>query len=112
MTKQELVAAVAREAGLTKTDAERAINAFTKVVLRTVKRGAQGTLERAMRGRYQPSDKGYRLEVRFVGQPLAVLFMPEYAPLAEDFAERIRTDVVSDCEVELGSFGQPSPPRT
>jgi len=44
MTKQELVAAVAREAGLTKTDAERAINAFTKVVLRTVKKGDKVTL--------------------------------------------------------------------
>jgi len=43
-------------------------------------------------------------------QPLTVLFMPEYVPLAEDFAERIRTDVVNDCEVELiGPGGEAAP---
>ena len=44
------------------------------------------------------------------GQPIATLFMPEYAPMIEDFAEHIRTGVVTDCEVELrGADGEGAP---
>jgi len=35
------------------------------------------------------------------GQPLASLFMPAYAEQVEDFAAHIRSQVVTDCEVEL-----------
>ncbi|MDQ7074170.1 MAG: ATP-binding protein [Gammaproteobacteria bacterium] len=35
------------------------------------------------------------------GQPLASLFMPDYAEQVEDFAEHIREHTVTDCEVEL-----------
>ncbi len=44
------------------------------------------------------------------GQPIADLFMPEYAPMVEDFAEHIRTGVITDCEVELrGANGERAP---
>ncbi len=34
-------------------------------------------------------------------QPLAALFTPESAHMVEDFAEHIRTDTITDCEIEL-----------
>ena len=44
------------------------------------------------------------------GQPIATLFTPEYAPMVEDFAEHIRTGVITDCEVELrGADGEGAP---
>lgn len=39
MNKQELVAAVAAEAGLTKVDSEKAVNAFVKSVTAELKKG-------------------------------------------------------------------------
>lgn len=45
-----------------------------------------------------------------IGQPLAALFMPEYVPMVEDFAEHIRRDVVTDCEVELRTSDGDSAP--
>ena len=39
MNKNELVAAIAAKAGLTKTDAEKALKAFTDVVAEALKKG-------------------------------------------------------------------------
>jgi DNA-binding protein HU-beta len=39
MTKGELVEKIAKEAGLTKADAERALNAFTDTVKKSLKKG-------------------------------------------------------------------------
>ena len=39
MTKGELVEKIANEAGLTKADAERALNAFTNAVKKSLKKG-------------------------------------------------------------------------
>lgn len=39
MNKQELVAAIAAEAGLTKAAAEKAVNAFTNAVAKSLKKG-------------------------------------------------------------------------
>ena len=44
MSKAELVEKVASEAGLTKADAERAVNAFVKVVSSSLKAGEDVTL--------------------------------------------------------------------
>ena len=41
MSKTELIAAVAEKAGLTKKDAERAVNAFTSVVINEVAGGGK-----------------------------------------------------------------------
>ena len=41
MNKVELVAAIADKAGITKADAERALNAFTETVEETLKKGEQ-----------------------------------------------------------------------
>ena len=58
MNKVELVAAIADKAGITKADAERALNAFTETVEETLKKGEQialvgfgtfGIVERAAR---------------------------------------------------------------
>ena len=39
MNKTEFIAAVAEKAGLTKADAQRAVNAFTEVVKETMEKG-------------------------------------------------------------------------
>ncbi|MCD6035057.1 MAG: bacterial nucleoid protein Hbs [Rickettsiales bacterium] len=39
MNKSELIDAIAKEAGLTKTDAEKAINAFAATVTKSLKKG-------------------------------------------------------------------------
>jgi DNA-binding protein HU-beta len=39
MNKQELIEAIAKEAGLTKADAKRALEAFTETVKRSLKKG-------------------------------------------------------------------------
>ncbi len=44
MTKGEVVEAIAKEAGLTKADAERALNAFTDTVKKSLKKGKAVTL--------------------------------------------------------------------
>ncbi len=55
MKKSELVLAIATEAGLTKADAERALNAFISTVVSQVKRGNKvavsglGSFERVAR---------------------------------------------------------------
>ncbi|WKX02620.1 HU family DNA-binding protein [Candidatus Mycoplasma mahonii] len=55
MKKLELVLAIANETGLTKADAERALNAFIKVVTEEVKKGNKvavsglGSFERVAR---------------------------------------------------------------
>ena len=55
MNKTELVAAVAEKAGISKSDAEKALNAFTSVVTKELKNGERiqlvgfGTFETAKR---------------------------------------------------------------
>ena len=44
MTKSELVEAIAKEAGLTKADSERALNAFTDTVKKSLKKGNAVTM--------------------------------------------------------------------
>ena len=44
MTKSELVEKIAQEAGLTKADSERALNAFTNTVKKSLKKGNAVTL--------------------------------------------------------------------
>lgn len=44
MTKADLVSAIAKEAGLTKANAEKALNAFIKVVMDALKKGDKVTL--------------------------------------------------------------------
>ena len=44
MTKVELIAAVAAEAGLSKKDAEKAVNAFVNTVTKTLKKGDKVSL--------------------------------------------------------------------
>ena len=39
MTKSELLEAIAKESGLTKADSERALNAFTETVKKSLKKG-------------------------------------------------------------------------
>lgn len=59
MNKTELIAAMAEESGLTKKDAERALNAFTKTVIGTVAEGSDvqligfGTFAQAQRAARQ-----------------------------------------------------------
>lgn len=64
MNKVELVAAIADKAGITKADAERALNAFTETVEETLKKGEQialvgfgtfGIVERAAREGRNPA---------------------------------------------------------
>lgn len=64
MNKVELVAAIADKAGITKADAERALNAFTETVADTLKKGEQialvgfgtfGVVERAAREGRNPT---------------------------------------------------------
>ena len=64
MNKVELVAAIADKAGITKADAERALNAFTETVEDTLKKGEQlalvgfgtfGIVERAAREGRNPA---------------------------------------------------------
>jgi two-component system sensor histidine kinase HupT/HoxJ len=44
------------------------------------------------------------------GQHLSTLFTPEYAPMAEDFAEHIRANTITDCEINLvDASGQATP---
>jgi DNA-binding protein HU-beta len=44
MTKSEIVEAIAKEAGLSKADSERALNAFTDTVKKSLKKGNAVTL--------------------------------------------------------------------
>ncbi len=44
MTKGEIVEAIAKEAGLSKADSERALNAFTDTVKKSLKKGNAVTL--------------------------------------------------------------------
>lgn len=44
MTKGELVAAIAEDTGLTKTDSERALNSFVDTVKKTLKKGGDVSL--------------------------------------------------------------------
>jgi DNA-binding protein HU-beta len=44
MTKSELVEKIAKETGLTKADSERALNAFTNTVKKSLKKGQPVTL--------------------------------------------------------------------
>jgi DNA-binding protein HU-beta len=44
MTKSELVEAIAKEAGLSKADSERALNAFTDTVKKSLKKGNAVTM--------------------------------------------------------------------
>lgn len=51
-----------------------------------------------------------RTAAELTGVALGKLFTDEYAALVEDFAEHIRTDVITDCEVELrGPEGEGAP---
>lgn len=51
-----------------------------------------------------------RTEDQLKNRSLHALFTPEYAAMAEDFAEHIRTDTITDCEVELqGPNGEAAP---
>jgi len=59
MNKSQLVEAIAKEAGLTKADAERALNAFIGTVTKSVKKGDKvavsglGTFEKVKRAARQ-----------------------------------------------------------
>ena len=74
MNKVELVAAIADKAGITKADAERALNAFTETVEETLKKGEQialvgfgtfGIVERAAReGRNPPTGKTIKIPAK------------------------------------------------
>ena len=58
MSKSEFVDAVAQEAGLSKADAERAVNAFTDVIQRTLQNG--GEVAFTGFGKFTVADRGAR----------------------------------------------------
>lgn len=72
MNKSEFIAAIAEEAGLTKADAKRAVDAFTEVITKSMKKGEEvrllgfGTFsvsERAARMATNPQKPGQKIKV-------------------------------------------------
>lgn len=72
MNKSELISAIAEKSGLTKTDVQKALNAFTETVTECAKRGEEvrilgfGTysvVERPAREGVNPRKKGEKIHI-------------------------------------------------
>ena len=79
MNKTEFIAAIAEEAGLSKTDAAKAVKAFTDVVVEEMKKGEKiqlvgfGTFEVSKR----PERQGINLQQR-KKSPIAAANVPKF----------------------------------